>query len=102
AQAWLRKLLNWRKTSAVIRDGKLMHYAPLSGVYVMFRYTPTGKVMLVINKSHHDNTLDLHRFKEMLDAKSEGVDVISGEHLALGATLQLPTRSVKVIELSRK
>lgn len=101
AQAWLRKLLNWRKGSAVIRDGALMHYAPLSGVYVMFRHGPAGKVMLVLNKARHETTLDLHRFKEMLDPQSQGVDVISGARLALGSTLKLPARSVMVIELAK-
>jgi glycosidase len=101
AQAWLRKLLNWRKGSAVIRDGALMHYAPLSGVYVMFRHSTEGKVMLVINKNKHETTLDTHRFKEMLSATSTGVDVLTGAKLELGASLKLPARGVMVIALPR-
>ena len=98
AQAWLRKLLNWRKTSTVIRDGALMHYAPLDGVYVLFRHGAGGeKVMLVLNKNKTAVDLDTRRFKEMLNAKSQGVNVMSGQAVELGRSLKVPARGVMVV-----
>lgn len=101
AQAWLRKLLNWRKGSAVVRDAALMHYAPLDGVYLLFRHGPAGKVMLVMNKNKHAVDLDTRRFKEMLNAKSRGVDVISGQPVDLGRSVKVPARGVMVVSVER-
>jgi glycosidase len=100
-QAWLRKLLNWRKSSVAVHQGKLMQYGPKEGVYAYFRYDKGNavKVMVVMNKNPTDVTLDTTRFSEMLGAQARGTDVITGQVLALGQTLQLPARSVKVLEV---
>ena len=33
-QAWLKKLLQWRKTATAIHDGQLKHFIPKDGVYL--------------------------------------------------------------------
>ncbi len=35
-QTYVKKLLNWRKNTAVIHHGKTLHFAPFGGVYVNF------------------------------------------------------------------
>jgi hypothetical protein len=36
-QSCLKKVLNHRKTSKAIHDGKTVHFAPEFGVYALFR-----------------------------------------------------------------
>jgi glycosidase len=99
AQRYLRRLLNWRKTARAVHEGRLMHYDPLDGCYVYFRYTDREKVMVVLNKNAKAVALDTRRFKEMLDVGAVGTDVISGERHAMGPTLNVPARSALILEL---
>src|SRR5690606_27034275 len=36
AQATLKKVLNWRKQTSMMHNGKLQHFAPENGIYVYF------------------------------------------------------------------
>jgi neopullulanase len=99
AQAFLKKLLNWRKGQSVIHHGKTMQFGPEQNTYVFFRYDGSKKVMVAFNKNHNDTPLATARFQEMLAGVHGGDDVISGRHYALGDTLTLPARSVLVLEL---
>ncbi|MBA5686599.1 glycoside hydrolase family 13 protein [Rugamonas apoptosis] len=99
AQAFLKKLLNWRKGQPVIHHGKTMQFGPEQNTYVFFRYDGARKVMVAFNKNHSDTTLATARFQEMLAGVHGGDDVISGQHYALGDTLTLPARSVLVLAL---
>jgi glycosidase len=99
AQDYLRRLLNWRKTATVVHQGRLMHYAPLDGCYVYFRYTEKEKLMVVLNKNQMPMPLDTRRFAEMLRPQSVGVDVLSGERHSLGSQLVLPARSALILAI---
>lgn len=98
-QAFLRRLMNWRRTQSVVHRGRLMHYAPENGVYTYFRYEGDRQVMVVFNKNGSDASVDTRRYTERLRAGASGVDVISGERLTLWPALAMPARSVRVIEL---
>lgn len=99
AQAYLRKLLNWRKTATVIHNGKLMHYGPEKGTYVYFRYGGGKKVMVALNKNTTDTTLPTARFHEMLKDARSGVDVIGGQRVSLDGQVKLPARSALILEI---
>jgi neopullulanase len=101
AQAFLRKLLNWRKTQTVIHHGKLKHFAPQDGTYVYFRYDKTDKVMVVFNKNSKEQTLETARFKEVLGSAAAALDVISGRRFELREKLTVPARSVLVLQVDR-
>ncbi|WP_284614530.1 glycoside hydrolase family 13 protein [Aquabacterium humicola] len=99
-QAFVRKLMNWRKTAAVIHTGRLVHYAPENGTYAFFRHDGAKRVMVVFNKNSTDTTLQTARFAEMLTGKGSGSDVISGRRIDFAQpTFTLPARSVMVLEL---
>ena len=102
AQAFMKKLVNWRKTQSVIHTGKLMHYLPKNGTYVYFRYDGTEKVMVVINKNHTDTELPLERFSEMLDGEASWNDILTGNELTLSGSLKLKARSVMVLESDKQ
>jgi glycosidase len=99
AQAYIRKLLNWRKSATVIHSGKLMHYGPEKGTYVYFRYGGGKKVMVALNKNTTDTTLPTTRFHEMLNGARAGVDVISGQRVSLDGQVKLPARSALILEI---
>lgn len=66
AKHFMRTLLNWRKNTPAIHQGKLRHYGPENGVYVYFRYDDNEQYMIVINKNTQDTAISLERFDEML------------------------------------
>jgi glycosidase len=99
AQDYFRKVLNWRKTNSVVHSGELKHFAPENGIYVYFRYNPSGKVMVVLNKNASEKNLDTSRFSEVMEACTSGKEIISGKTIANLKNLQVPAMSVLIIEL---
>lgn len=99
AQAFVRKLVNWRKTQPVIHRGKMMHYGAENNTYVYFRYDGAKKVMVAFNKNAKEVALPTARFREMLAGVKSGTDVLTGAKYGLATELKLPARSVVVLEL---
>lgn len=99
AQQFIKTLLQWRKKSNVIHDGKLQHFAPVDGIYVYFRYLDTKTVMVVLNKNKQEKTLALQRFKSLLEGKSNARNVLANKKITLGESLTLPAKSSLVLEL---
>lgn len=100
AVAFTSLLFNWRKGARAIHSGKLMHFAPINDVYVFFRYTADEKIMVILNRSHVEQTLDLDRFLEMLDGVSEGRDVLTDQQFSLGSQLTVPAKTPLLLELN--
>jgi len=98
AQEYLRKLLQWRKTSTAVTGGRLTHYAPENGLYVYFRHDDRQKVMVVLNKSPRATTLDLTRFRRMLGDARMGRNVLTEERVDLAAPLPLAALQSVAIE----
>jgi len=99
AQAYLKRLLNWRKQHDVVHDGRLMQFSPKDGVYVYFRYDEDEKVMVAMNKRKAAMKLDAARFSEMLKGHSRATDVITGEKLSINDRIEVPGRGVLLLEL---
>jgi glycosidase len=98
AQAYLQKLLNWRKTSSAVASGKLLHYIPQQGLYVYFRYDEKQTVMVVLNKSSKNTMLDLSRFRRMIKDRKTGRNVLTDESVDLTAPLHLTALKSIAIE----
>lgn len=99
AQDFVKKLLNWRKKTPVIHHGKLMHFAPENGTYVYVRYDDKKKVMVVMNKNKTAVHLDTERFHEMLTPTARATEVLSGKKFDLSKAINLPARSVLILEM---
>jgi hypothetical protein len=95
----VKKLVNWRKNSPVIHNGKLMHYGPEDNTYVYFRYLDDRKVMVAFNANDKETVLDAGRFREMLDGVASGRDVLTGKTVALKDEIRLPADSVLILEI---
>jgi glycosidase len=105
APAYVRALFNWRRRTPAVQHGKLQHFAPADGVYVYFRYDPTPGhgspvVMVALNKNPDATALALDRFGEFIPAGSRGRDALTGQPVALGATLSLPGKAATIIEIA--
>jgi len=102
AQAYMKKLLNWRKQQPVIHSGKMMQFGPEDNTYVYFRYNDSKRVMVVMNKNAKEVELKTARFAEMLSGVDAGTDVVTGKTYRVGQQIVLPARSVLVLELDAK
>ena len=98
-QNMFKKLLNWRKTSAVIHSGKLKQFAPGNGTYVYFRYDDDEMVMVILNKNSSPRELDLERFSEMLGDKKSARDVLGGREYELGEKFSLSPHKPYILEI---
>ena len=98
-QNMFKKLLNWRKTSAVIHSGKLKQFAPDNGTYVYFRYDDDDMVMVILNKNSSPRELDLERFSEMLGDKKTARDVLGGREYELGKKFSLSPHKPYILEI---
>ena len=99
AQAFMRKLLNWRNQADVIHTGKLMQYTPAGNVYAYFRYDDDDTVMVIFNRGDDAVEFDTARFAERLDGFTHGTDIISGDRIDISPTLKLDPMSVMILEL---
>ncbi|MCD2257815.1 glycoside hydrolase family 13 protein [Psychroserpens luteolus] len=78
-QSFMSKLLNYRKNSKAIHDGKTVHFSPFMGTYFLFRTLGNETVVLIINKNDEPITIDLKRYTEIgLDGKTL-TNIITGE-----------------------
>ena len=101
AQIFFSKLLNWRKTNAVIHNGKFKHYAPQKNdVYVYFRYNEKHKVMILLNKNRESVKLDLMRYSEMIPTKFKAKDIITDKEFVVTNALEMPARAAMILEIN--
>lgn len=97
----MAKLFNWRKGNKAVQQGKLTHYVPEDGIYVYFRTLDKEAVMIIMNNNTSEKKLDTGRFEENLKAFKRGKDAITGEEIKKLNKIDVPGKSVKIIELSR-
>ncbi len=64
-QSFVSKILNYRKNSKAIHEGKTVHFAPFMGTYFLFRIKNDETVVHIINKNENPISIDLKRYKEV-------------------------------------
>ncbi|MBT8065598.1 MAG: cyclomaltodextrinase C-terminal domain-containing protein, partial [Gammaproteobacteria bacterium] len=101
AQRFLQQLLTWRKSKPVIHSGRLMQFTPIKDVYAYFRYDDNDTVMVVFNRGDEASSISTARFAERLGDANSAVDVITGRSFDLDETLDVPARSVLLLEISK-
>lgn len=115
ALAFVRTLLNYRKHSAALQTGDLLHFVPQNGVYVQFRCAakhPTAgnacyqadadKVMVIYNKHDQTQTLDLSRFNKVLAGNTSANSVFTGDKFKLNQSVTMPHAGVMLLELNHQ
>lgn len=100
AQAFVKKILSWRKQAGSVHHGKVLHYVPENGIYVYFRFNSQSRVMVVLNKNDQQVELDLTRFIEGLQNATSALDVLHDRQFDLTEKLAVPARSPLILELN--
>lgn len=101
-EAWnyMKTLLNWRQHCEAVKSGKLVHYTPdKSGCYVYARIKENQTVLVLMNGTNQDQTLDMGRFHEVVKGRTSGKDVLTGSRIVVDAPVRIPARGVYVLEL---
>ena len=100
---YTKKLLNWRKNTPVIANGKLKQFAPYYEVYTYVRYNEEAAVMVVLNGSSDSRKVDLNRYAEVLNGYSGAKDILSEKEVGLQTLteLEIAPKDIFIFELSK-
>ena len=99
AYDYIKKLANFRKKSNAITRGKTMQFVPIDGVYVYFRYTDAETVMVVMNASEKEVTLDMDRYQERIGNFTTGKDVDTEAEISL-ESLKIGSKKMLILQLN--
>jgi hypothetical protein len=79
----------------------MIHFVPQDGVYVYFRINGGDKVMVVINNSDQNKTIDLKRFEECLQGVKSMENIMTDEiTLKMPASITIPKHTPQVWKLN--
>ena len=96
---YTRKMLNWRKDNAAIAKGKLTHFTPVDGVYVYERRYNDEAVVVIINGTSEEKTIDLSYYRQVIPMR-DAKDVISDTKYDLNnGSLLIPANDVLIFDL---
>jgi glycosidase len=98
-QAYMKKLLNWRKGSKAVTSGKTLHFAPFNDIYVYFRYVEGEKIMVIMNRNEKMAKVDPKRFAEIIGANTKGIDIFSSSTIDITKLFEVPPKSTLVLEI---
>lgn len=98
AYNYTKKLLDWRKGNKVIANGSLKHFSPHDGIYVYERKLGDKSVVVVMNGTSENKTVDLSRYIEVISGVN-AKDIISDKTLDLSTTLDIAPKDVYILEM---
>jgi glycosidase len=99
AVQFMTKLLNWRKSKAVIHRGKLTHFIPQDNIYVYFRTLGQETVMVIMNGNNKEMKLNPDRFSELMRGKTRAKNVLTDESFQIPKDISLPPLTSLIFEL---
>ncbi|MBL7843435.1 MAG: glycoside hydrolase family 13 protein [Cyclobacteriaceae bacterium] len=97
----IRTLANFRKSSSALKTGKMMHYVPVDGLYVYFRYDNNQTVMCVMNTSDKEKAIDFSNYAERTNGFTKADNVLTGESLSTSSSFNIHSMSMIVMELKK-
>jgi glycosidase len=102
-EAWdyMQRLLQWRKTSIAVKEGKLIHYAPRKNIYVYGRVKDDHTVMVLLNSSPKSETIKTDRFTDLTTGYTTARDVITGQSVSITDSITVPAKGEYVLELGK-
>ena len=100
AYNFLKRLLNWRKKTPAIHNGKLIQYIPEDGIFVYFRFNKTGRIMVILNNKNA-RTIDTERYSHNIKDYTHGYDVVFDTEISNLDAIRMPAKSARVIELKK-
>lgn len=99
---FMRTLLQWRKTSPAIAQGKMLHFMPSNGLYLYKRYTPAGdEAIIMLNGRDEPLEVDMTRYKQAIPAGAKYTDILTGEQITpldpSAPTTTFPARAIRIL-----
>lgn len=80
AYDFISRLLQWRKGSKAIANGKMTHFMPTNGVYLYQRMAPGGdEAIVVMNGTDSELPTDMERYTEIIPVGKKFTDILTGE-----------------------
>ena len=96
-QSFLKKVLNYRKSSKAIHNGRTIHFAPDSGIYTLFRILDDEVVVVILNKNTESKTIDLKRYSEIGLTDRTLIDIITGESYLWSDTMTFEKKGITIL-----
>ena len=93
----IKTLLNYRKESNAIHNGKTIHFAPFNGTYFLFRIAEDETVVHIINKNENPITIDLNRYNEVGLKGKTLTNIVSGQTIIWEDTIQLDKKGSLIL-----
>ena len=99
---YVSTLLNWRKTSDAVQNGKTLHFLTRDNTYAYFRYTDDQAVFVYINNNSEPRELPWADYAEFTGRLAgEGRNVVTGETFN-PENCTVPAKSSLIIEYRLK
>jgi neopullulanase len=96
---WTKTIANFRKNSSALKTGKLMQFVPDDWVYTYFRYDDKQTVMIVMNTSKDEKTVDPKKFVERTNGFTKAKNIVTSVGNDLSSTWKIPGKTIWVMEL---
>jgi glycosidase len=93
-QLFLKTVLNYRKSSEAIHQGKTVHFGPEKGVYALFRMVNDETVVVILNKNDKEFELDLTRFSEIGLQGKKVKNILTSETINWETSLKLNGKGI--------
>jgi len=77
----------------------MMQFYPIEGAYVYFRYDKNQTILCALNTLTKPVTIDLTRFKEIIQNHKSGKEVVTNRIITLDQSMTLNPMSNLVLEL---
>ncbi len=99
---YVSKLANFRKTSSALEYGALMQFIPSHGVYTYFRYDQKQTILCTLNSDTVSATFNFNDFSERTRGFDMAVDVMTGATYPMQDKMNIPARSITILELKKR
>ena len=100
-QSFLKRILNYRKSSKAIQDGETKHFAPFQGTYFLYRTSGEETVVHIINKNEEPIAIDLKYHEEMGLKGKTLKNVVTGETMVWGDSITLNGKGSIILTTKR-
>ena len=104
SKAFLKNLLNWRKTCSAIHSGGLKHFAPSyeNELYAILRFDKKSIVLLVMNNDTKKKKIIPNNYIKEVNSKLSdklAIDVVNGKDLNINNSISIDSKSFLLLEL---
>jgi hypothetical protein len=79
----------------------MMHYVPVDGLYVYFRYDENQTIMCVMNTSDTEKEIDFQKYAERTADFISAKNIISEERMATVERIIIPAMKMWILELGK-